>query len=77
MLLKNTDGLLPLPATTRTIALVGPLAEAPLHMLGPWAGAGSPEHVVAALLDVSSTRLSADNLDRMAQMIEDARKEGK
>jgi predicted transcriptional regulator len=38
---------------------------------------GSPEHVVAALLDVSSTRLSAENLDRMAQMIEDARKEGK
>ena len=46
VLLKNTDGLLPLPAATRTIALVGPLAEAPLHMLGPWAGAGSPEHVV-------------------------------
>jgi predicted transcriptional regulator len=38
---------------------------------------GSPEHVVAALLDVSSTRLSQENLDRMARMIEDARKEGK
>jgi BlaI family transcriptional regulator, penicillinase repressor len=37
---------------------------------------GSPEHVVAALLDVSSTRLSPENLDRMAQMIEAARKEG-
>ena len=38
---------------------------------------GSAEHVVAALLDVSSTRLSAEELDRMAQMIERARKEGK
>jgi predicted transcriptional regulator len=38
---------------------------------------GSPENVMAALLDVSSTRLSADELDRMAQMIARARKEGK
>lgn len=37
----------------------------------------SPEQVVAALLDVSSTRLTPDELDRMAQMIEQARKEGK
>ena len=38
---------------------------------------GSPEHVVAALLDVSSTRLSGEELDRMADLIERARKEGK
>lgn len=37
----------------------------------------SPEQVVAALLDVSSKRLTNDELDRMAQMIEKARKEGK
>jgi len=37
----------------------------------------SPEQVVAALLDVSSTRLTREELDRMAQMIEQARKEGK
>ncbi len=37
----------------------------------------SPEQVVAALLDVSSTRLTRADLDRMAEMIEDARKEGK
>jgi len=37
---------------------------------------GSPEHAMAALLDVSATRLSDDELDRMAQMIEQARKEG-
>ena len=38
---------------------------------------GSPEHVMAALLDVTSTKLTADELDRMAQMIDRARKEGK
>ncbi len=37
----------------------------------------SPEQVVAALLDVSAKRLTNDQLDRMAQLIEDAKKEGK
>jgi len=38
---------------------------------------GSPENVMAALLDVSSRQLSSEELDRMAQLIESARKEGK
>jgi predicted transcriptional regulator len=38
---------------------------------------GSPEQIVAALLDVASTRLTSEELDRMSQMIEKARKEGK
>jgi predicted transcriptional regulator len=38
---------------------------------------GSPEQAVAALLDVASTRLTSDELDRMSQLIEKARKEGK
>ncbi len=37
----------------------------------------SPEQVVAALLDVSSQNLSTDQLDRMAAMIDKARKEGR
>ncbi len=37
----------------------------------------SPEQVVAALLDVSSTRLSREELDRMSEMIERAKREGK
>ena len=37
----------------------------------------SPEQIVAALLDVSSTRLTPEELDRMAALIEQARKEGK
>jgi predicted transcriptional regulator len=37
----------------------------------------SPEQVVAALLDVSAKRLTRPELDRMAAMIEKAKKEGK
>ncbi|MBV9507732.1 MAG: BlaI/MecI/CopY family transcriptional regulator [Acidobacteriia bacterium] len=37
----------------------------------------SPEQVVAALLDVSSKRLTRAELERMAAMIENAKKEGK
>jgi BlaI family penicillinase repressor len=37
----------------------------------------SPEQIVAALLDVSSTRLTRGELDRMAEMIERAKREGK
>jgi hypothetical protein len=34
---------------------------------------GSPEQAVAALLDVSSSKLSQEDLDRLAQLIENAR----
>lgn len=46
------------------------------HMLDTYFS-GSPEEIVAALLDVSSTRLTGEELDRMAEMIEKARREGK
>ena len=36
----------------------------------------APEQVVAALLDVSAKRLTNEELDRMAAMIEKAKKEG-
>jgi BlaI family penicillinase repressor len=36
-----------------------------------------PEQIVAALLHVSATRLTPEELDRMSQMIEKARKEGR
>ena len=46
------------------------------HMLDTFFN-GSPEQIVAALLDVSSPALTSDELDRMADMIEKARKEGR
>ncbi len=37
----------------------------------------SPKQIVAALLDVSSQRLTREDLDQMAEMIEKAKREGK
>jgi predicted transcriptional regulator len=37
----------------------------------------SPEQVVAALLDVSSTRMTREELNRMSEMIDTAKKEGR
>lgn len=37
----------------------------------------SPEQIVAALLDVSSTQLTREELDRMSELIDKAKKEGK
>jgi predicted transcriptional regulator len=39
--------------------------------------AGAPEQIVAALLDVSATRLTREELDRMSEMIEKAKREEK
>jgi len=38
---------------------------------------GSTEQAVAALLDLSSSKLSDDELDRLSQLIDQARKEGR
>ena len=38
---------------------------------------GSAERAMAALLDVSSSKLSEQDFDRLANLIENARKEGK
>jgi len=46
------------------------------HLMGTFFN-DAPEQVVAALLDVSSKRLTREELDRMAEMIEKAKKEGK
>ena len=37
--------------------------------------AGEPDQIVAALLDVSATRLTREELDRMSEMIENAKRE--
>ena len=38
---------------------------------------GSAEQAVAALLDMSNTKLTDDDLDRLSGLIEKARKEGR
>jgi beta-glucosidase len=43
VLLKNANAVLPLAASLRRLAVVGPLADAPSEMGGPWSLAGEPE----------------------------------
>jgi beta-glucosidase len=49
VLLKNEVGLLPLDSGYRRIAVIGPLADAPAEMLGPWASAGKGADAVSVL----------------------------
>ncbi len=46
------------------------------HVLDTFFG-GSPEQIVAALLDVSAARLTREELDRMSALIEEAKQEGR
>ena len=49
VLLTHRRAVLPLSAQLRTIALIGPLAQASKEMLGPWSAAGQPEEAVSIL----------------------------
>jgi beta-glucosidase len=49
VLLKNDSDALPLPSSVRRLALIGPLADAPGEMRGPWWAAGEPEGQVSVL----------------------------
>ena len=48
-LLTNQGDALPIETPPARVALIGPLADAPADMLGPWAGAGRPEEAIALL----------------------------
>jgi len=49
VLLTNRDDALPLPADIRRLALIGPLADAPAEMRGPWWCAAQPDAQVGVL----------------------------
>lgn len=49
VLLKNEGNVLPLAASAKKIALVGPLADSKADMIGSWAGQGSRERPVSLL----------------------------
>ena len=61
-----------LPVVTREKAS----KSAVRHLLATFFN-GSAEKAVAALLDASASKLSREELDRMAELIEKARKEGR
>jgi len=49
VLLKNEGGLLPLGEGARRIAVIGPLADAAVEMIGPWASDGKRAPAVSVL----------------------------
>jgi beta-glucosidase len=49
VMLKNANQVLPLSASLRRIAILGPLADAPADMRGPWWGAGEADGQVTVL----------------------------
>ncbi|HET9709734.1 MAG TPA: beta-glucosidase BglX [Gemmatimonadales bacterium] len=52
VLLKNDGGLLPIAATAKTIAVIGPLAADTVNPLGPWSGKSRPSDVVSVLAGI-------------------------
>jgi beta-glucosidase len=81
VLLKNEANALPLPGGVR-VALIGPLADAPRDMRGPWAAAGGSDADVTVLaglqtalgegqvLHAPGVDIAGDNLAGMAKALE-------
>lgn len=49
ILLKNDDGILPIDPAVRTVAIVGPMADAPYEQMGTWTFDGEKSHTQTPL----------------------------
>lgn len=58
--LLSNDGVLPLAADIRRLAVIGPLADAPAEMLGPWCAAGTSANCVTILEGLRSAMPHCD-----------------
>jgi beta-glucosidase len=59
LLLHNEAELLPLPSTVQSVAVIGPLADAPAEMRGSWWCAGEPAETVSVLAGLRTALPSA------------------
>jgi beta-glucosidase len=62
VLLKNKDNLLPLDPNTKTIAVIGQLADSKADQLGPWAGNGKAVDAVTPLEGIKARVPNAEIL---------------
>jgi len=83
VMLKNDNGTLPLAAETlKSIALIGPLADAPYEQLGTWIFDGDPElsitpmHAIHSLvghdLDVRYVRAMQNSRSQVSELFDEA-----
>ena len=62
ILLRNENGLLPLKKETKTIAVIGPLADSQADQLGSWASNGRAEDAVTPLAGIKRKLPQSDVL---------------
>jgi beta-glucosidase len=67
VLLKNENGVLPLGKKTRSIAVIGPLADSKADMIGSWAAAGDRTTKPVTLLEGLAARLGDTTVIRYAR----------
>jgi beta-glucosidase len=72
VLLKNDGDLLPLPKSGRKIAIVGPLADSKVDMIGPWSGQGKAEDCVT-LRDTIPSAVTVDEADVIIAVLGETR----
>jgi beta-glucosidase len=82
VMLKNERGTLPLAPTARSIAVVGPLADAPSEMRGPWWGAAEETGAIsvvaglraslpqARVLHAPGVDIQSDDVSRMGAALD-------
>jgi beta-glucosidase len=59
VLLKNEGGVLPFSKNTRSIAVIGPLGDDPVNMMGNWIGDGRKEDVVTLVAGLKAAASAA------------------
>jgi beta-glucosidase len=62
VMLKNERSVLPLAHSVRRLCVIGPLADAPAEMGGPWSGAGDPGAHVSVLAGLAAALPEAEIL---------------
>ena len=70
VMLKNDHDTLPLSAAARRLAVIGPLAEAPVEMRGPWWGAADAEGAVSVVAGLRAAMPESELLHARGVAIE-------
>ena len=62
VMLKNDSQTLPLAGSARRLAVLGPLADAPAEMRGPWCGAAEPDGQISVVAGLRAVMPDAEIL---------------